>query len=76
VRAAEGARFALAAAGDRRVQAWLEGDLGAASPEGRVGAASALAELGLAQRAAPLLAAPEPRVRLRAASACALPARF
>jgi hypothetical protein len=61
------ARFALAAAGDRRVQAWIERDLSAPSPEDRAGAASALAALGVASRAAPLLADGDARVRVRAA---------
>jgi hypothetical protein len=60
-------RFALASAGDRRVQVWLEQDLAASSPQDRLGAATALAVLGVAARAAPLLADPDPSVRLRAA---------
>jgi hypothetical protein len=66
-RVASQARFALAAAGDRRVQAWIEQDLSAPAPEDRAGAASALAALGVASRAAPLLADGDARVRVRAA---------
>jgi hypothetical protein len=61
------ARFALALAGDRRVQLWIEQDLTAAAPEGRLYAATALAALGVASRAAPLLADSDPSVRDRAA---------
>jgi hypothetical protein len=63
----ERARLALAAAGDARVQAWIEEDLGASEPARKLGAASALAALGRAARAAPLLADPDPSVRTRAA---------
>ncbi|MBX3203464.1 MAG: hypothetical protein KF764_00285 [Labilithrix sp.] len=61
------ARHALAAAGELRVQAWIEADL--VSPEARrkTSAASALAALGRPARAAPLLADPDPSVRTRAA---------
>jgi len=69
------ARLALAGAGDRRVQAWLESDLRAAQPEDRVGAAVALAALGMAGRAAPLLADPDRAVRARAACAILMAAR-
>ncbi len=61
------ARFALAAAGDRRVQLWLEQDLSAERPESRLLAANGLATLGVASRAAPLLADSDASVRLRAA---------
>jgi hypothetical protein len=63
----ERARLALAAAGDLRVQAWIEEDLAAPEPARKLGAASALATLGRAARAAPLLADPDPSVRTRAA---------
>jgi hypothetical protein len=61
------ARLALGSAGDRRVQAWLESDLVASEPSDRLAAATALASLGIASRAAPLLADPDARVRMRAA---------
>jgi HEAT repeats len=61
------ARFALAVSGDRRVQAWIEQDLGAEPSDLRLAAAMELAALGVAARGAPLLADPDARVRLRAA---------
>jgi hypothetical protein len=61
------ARFALAGAGDRRVQAWLENDLAGAALPDRLGAATALASLGVAARAALLLGDDDPAVRDRAA---------
>jgi HEAT repeat protein len=61
------ARLALASAGDRRVQAWIEQDLTTPDPAGRLAAASALAALGVPARAAPLLADADARVRMRAA---------
>jgi hypothetical protein len=61
------ARLALASAGDRRVQAWVEQDLVAPDPAGRLAAATALAVLGVSARAAPLLADADARVRMRAA---------
>jgi hypothetical protein len=61
------ARFALAAAGDRSVQSWIEADLSAPAPEDRLAAATALASLGVAGRAAPLLADADPMVRMRGA---------
>jgi HEAT repeat protein len=64
---AQRARFALASAGDRRVQAWIEADLTAAHPEDRLGAATSLATLGVPARAAPLLADTDATVRMRAA---------
>lgn len=64
-RLASRARLALAAAGDRRIQAWIEQDLAAADPSLRVLAALALASLGRAARGAPLLADRDPRVRAR-----------
>jgi hypothetical protein len=64
---AERARFALALSGDRRVQAWIEQDLGADRPEQRLSAAMELAAMGRAGRGAPLLADGDARVRLRAA---------
>jgi hypothetical protein len=73
--AGERARLALASAGDRRVQAWIEADLTASDPAARLAAATALAELGVAARAAPLLADVDPRVRLRAACTLLLAAR-
>jgi HEAT repeat protein len=70
------ARFALAAAGDRRVQAWLEQDLAADAPESRLFAAAALATLGVAARGAPLLGDPDASVRMRAACTIVAAARF
>lgn len=64
---ADQARFALATSGDRRIQAWIEEDLSAERPEARLAAATDLASLGVAARGAPLLADPDPSVRLRAA---------
>ena len=72
---AERARFALATAGDRRVQAWIEDDLRAAHPDERLGAAVALASLGVASRAAPLLADPDAAVRARGACTIVMAAR-
>jgi HEAT repeat protein len=65
--AAARARFALAEAGDRRVQLWLEQDLSSEAPETRLAAGTALAAMGVAARAAPLLADADVTVRLRAA---------
>jgi hypothetical protein len=73
--AAPRARFALASAGDRRVQAWIEGDLTAGAPEDRLGAATSLATLGVPARAAPLLADADAGVRVRAACAIVMGAR-
>ena len=69
------ARFALAAAGDRSVQSWIEADLSAAAPEDRLAAATALAALGVAARAAPLLADADPSVRMRSACTIVMAAR-
>jgi HEAT repeat protein len=69
------ARFALAAAGDRRVQAWLEQDLAAPQAFQRLAAATALASLHAGARAAPLLADADPAVRLRAACTLLLASR-
>jgi hypothetical protein len=72
---AERARFALATAGDRRVQAWIEDGLRAAHPDERLGAAVALANLGVASRAAPLLSDPDAEVRTRGACTIVMAAR-
>ena len=61
------ARVALAGAGDRRVQAWLEHDLGAPDPARKLLAARGLVALDVAGRAALLLSEPEPSLRTRAA---------
>jgi HEAT repeat protein len=61
------ARFALASAGDRRVQAWIEEGLASKDSDERLAAATALGALGSPGRAAPLLADAEARVRVRAA---------
>ena len=72
---AQRARFALAVAGDRRVQSWIEADLSALAPEDRLGAATALATLGVSARAAPLLADADAAVRLRTACTIIMAAR-
>jgi hypothetical protein len=72
---AQRARFALASARDRRVQAWIEGDLSAAAPEERLGAATSLAMMGVPARAAPLLADASAAVRVRAACTIVMAAR-
>jgi HEAT repeat protein len=69
------ARFALAAAGDVRVQAWLERDLSSPDPSERLSAVNALGAMGRAARGAPLLADPDPSVRTRAACTLILAAR-
>jgi HEAT repeat protein len=69
------ARFALANTGDRRVQAWIEGELGAPVAQDRLGAATALAALGVAGRAAPLLGDADAGVRVRAACTIVMAAR-
>jgi HEAT repeat protein len=74
--AAASARLVLAEAGDRRVQAWIEEDLRSERPEVKLAAATALAELGVAARAAPLLADPDPSVRVRSACAIFVAARM
>jgi hypothetical protein len=61
------ARHALAAAGELRIQAWIEADLASADPFRKTSAASALAALGRPARAAPLLVDPDPSIRTRAA---------
>jgi hypothetical protein len=61
------ARLALAAAGDLRIQAWIEADLASPEASARLSAATALSTLGRAGRAAPLLADADPSVRTRAA---------
>ncbi len=69
------ARLALARAGDLRVQAWIEEDLGAKDPEVRLSAVDALAALGRSGRGAPVLADADPSVRTRAACALLLAVR-
>jgi hypothetical protein len=69
------ARFALAQAGVRRVQAWIEDDLRADRPELRLAAATDLAAMGVAARGAPLLADADGGVRLRAACTMIMAAR-
>jgi hypothetical protein len=64
------ARFALATAGDLRIQAWIEADLSASDPPTRLSAVGALAALGRSARGALLLADPDPSVR--ATTACIL----
>jgi hypothetical protein len=61
------ARYALAGAGDLRIQAWIEKDLDSPEPTTRTSAADALAALGRAARGAPLLADRDPAVRTRVA---------
>jgi hypothetical protein len=69
------ARYALASAGDVRIQAWIERDLAAPGAERRLGAASALAALGRSARAAPLLADGDASVRTRVACTLMVAAR-
>lgn len=69
------ARQALAAAGDVRIQAWIERDLSAPDPRRRLAAAAALSSLGRAARGAPLLADPDASVRTRAACTLLMAAR-
>jgi hypothetical protein len=73
--AASRAKLALATAGDRRVQAWIEADLAAPDPTLRLSAATALAALGRSGRAAPLLADADASVRTSAACTLLLAAR-
>ncbi len=61
------ARWLLARAGDRRVQAWVEADAASSDPLARVEAARALVAMGRGSRVAPLLADPDPSVRMRVA---------
>jgi hypothetical protein len=69
------ARLALAMAGDRRIQGWIEQGLSARQGDDRLDAAVALAALGVPARAAPLLADPSARVRVRAACTILVAAR-
>jgi len=69
------ARFALASAGDHRVQAWIEKDLASERPFERLSAATALASLDASARAAALLADDDPLVRVRAACTLLIAAR-
>jgi hypothetical protein len=69
------AKLALATAGDRRAQAWIEADLSAPDPTLRLSAATALSALGRSGRAAPLLADADASVRTRAACTLLLAAR-
>ncbi|MEO6418700.1 MAG: HEAT repeat domain-containing protein [Polyangiaceae bacterium] len=64
------ARFALAIAGDLRIQAWIEADLLSADAQTRLSAVGSLAALGRSARGAMLLADPDPSVR--ASAACTL----
>jgi len=57
------ARTALAAAGDLRIQKWVEEDLAATDPSAKVAAARALVLLGRMPRASLLLTDPDPHVR-------------
>ncbi len=70
------ARLALAFAGDRRVQAWIEADLEAPAPAERLAAVTGLAALGLAARGAPLLADEDASVRDRAACTLVMASRI
>ena len=69
------ARLALASAGDRAVQSWLEQDMKSERAADRLAAASGLASLNLAGRAVPLLADVDPGVRLRVACTILVAAR-
>jgi HEAT repeat protein len=66
-RLASRARYALAEAGDLRIQAWIEKDLDSPEPTTRTSAVDALAALGRSARGAPLLADRDPAVRTRVA---------
>jgi len=66
-RLARSARLALAGAGERSMQAWLEADLKAPDASTKLLAARGLASLKRAARATPLLADSDVRVRLGAA---------
>jgi len=70
------ARTALAAAGDVRIQAWIERDLTAPDVSMRLSAVSALAALGRSVRGAPVLADADPSVRTRAACAIIIGSRI
>jgi hypothetical protein len=70
------ARLILANAGDLRVQAWVEKDLGASEAWTRLSAVGALVALGRATRAAPILGDSDPSVRTRGACALILAARL
>jgi hypothetical protein len=72
---AERAKLALAAAGDLKVQAWIEADLKSDVPYERLGAVNELAALGRVARGAPLLADADAGVRTRAACAILIGAR-
>jgi hypothetical protein len=72
---AQRARFALASAGDHRVQGWIEQDLTSERPFDRLSAATALASLDASARAAPLLADIDPSVRVRVACTLLMAAR-
>lgn len=61
------ARMVLAAAGDARIQAWIEKDLTSDDPHTRLFAARALISLRRAARSAPLLGDKDVSVRTRAA---------
>jgi hypothetical protein len=69
------ARLALAFSGDRRVEAWIEQDLGLPMPSDRLAAAAGLAALGSEARGAALLADDDPSVRVRAACTIMMGAR-
>lgn len=62
-RLSEEARYALATMGDRSIQAWIEKDLSDPSAQTRRSATSALIVLDAPERAAPVLADPDPLVR-------------
>jgi hypothetical protein len=70
------ARLFLAQAGDMRVQAWVEGDLGSKDAWVRISAVGALIALGRATRAAPVLADADASVRTRGACALLLASRL
>ena len=72
---AERAKLALAAAGDLKVQAWIEADLKSDVAYERLGAVNELAALGRVARGAPLLADADAGVRTRAACAILIGAR-
>lgn len=69
------ARYALAAASDTRIQAWIEEDLRSEDARRKTAAAASLAAMGRSARAAPLLADPDPSVRTRTACTLLVAAR-
>ncbi len=61
------AKLALASAGDARIQAWIEDDLGSKNAIIRLGAVTALAAMGKAARGAVVMSDADASIRTRAA---------